>query len=747
MKLGQVRKILEAYEQTKGWWARFWGDSAEVLRLKAHLLQYEDQADEYELTGLGLLEVVRCSLLPGFSLVKENLKDAINYSNLPKNRFFITEISDILQEKGLLTEANFSQYANCKATKSHSIWATLLTFKDQSEVPLTQEIFEFIPVLAAIHLDGNRAFDFIKNLYKHRLVNKAVLAFLKMKGNDIYGTTLLDSILALNSLGLFDEEKNNEDGLAFLEDEKYKHYYFDVLVLLSKIKVGHVAKIDEAYTSMPADPALLSTQLVPAAQSLLNKSVFQAWLSASPLVISQMEKILPYFLQDNCVEREDVLALFAKKWTYFFQFETVLKILAENKVLSHHAVKWLLAASNLFVAENVVTVLAKADLLSKPVIHLSFPDSSYEFLQLIRYLGEANVLNEETLNTLLILVSFNKEKKVSLLFDEFSKENFYINEKNAILILKKANDGLSEVREIFSRLLKDANTIANNENLTRLLTMSARNLHIVSDMIESLASNKLLDQSSFDRALAQASIKIPSVNMADNKEDGKNTPHQAKYYQLLGRASHFFNQQDREEIKLDQVSVEHMQAKPYADRLQWIISGLSDLAILHDNHRIQGNVSPMSFAINVNDNSLSLIDFKQARKRYSQAAAANYVHDIELAVHFYREDFCDDMYGYAFVIAKIFPEIYEIEEAGNLKVKADVLETPENYAMITLVDTMLEVERSKRCSSREALRYCQQLASEKEFDASRVNAIASDTIRNPIPTLEDTLHGVSRLSM
>lgn len=126
-----------------------------------------------------------------------------------------------------------------------------------------------------------------------------------------------------------------------------------------------------------------------------------------------------------------------------------------------------------------------------------------------------------------------------------------------------------------------------------------------------------------------------------------------------------------------------------------------------------------------------------ARKRYFFNKGRRLTNDI------FR-----DIYATAIVCAQLFPELYKVKLLPSLtriiQIKTADL-TPIEKAVINLVDAMTNQDLKVRCSSEEALNYCNELAKHAEdLNEATLEQIKNATIGNTTLTVEQVLRGVIR---
>jgi ankyrin repeat protein len=205
----------------------------------------------------------------------------------------------------------------------------------------------------------------------------------------------------------------------------------------------------------------------------------------------------------------------------------------------------------------------------------------------------------------------------------------------------------------------------------------------------------------------------------------------------------------------------------FANRLQWLVSGLNDLNILHLNYRLHGDIKCENFVVNLNENVMKLIDFGATQKVDSKK---EYVFTLAYLDPncFKPKTLAADMYAMSIFIAAIFPELFNIETKPTTQVitnageatKAAVVPkphitkkkvadiTPIEHAIMNLYDALQEVNPENRCTSEQALQYCQnilaKLTPEGDIHPDELQNITDATINRSSFTVEDAMRGSER---
>lgn len=229
------------------------------------------------------------------------------------------------------------------------------------------------------------------------------------------------------------------------------------------------------------------------------------------------------------------------------------------------------------------------------------------------------------------------------------------------------------------------------------------------------------------------------------------------YQRLLGCDAYYFQRESKMRCKsyslslwkkgkdLDAYKKSELLHYPLATRLTWLISGLSDLKILHQMYTIHGDIKPANFILDTHNATMRLIDFGSTRKRYE---AATVYTPLFLPPNGLSELFSTDIYSMGIVAAWIFPELYLVDTSSDhakiSKIKKENT-TPLERGITNLIDVMLSEKDSLRCSAEDALKYSQHLSlNRNDLDDMAILTITQQTIDHSRLSVEDVIHGCYR---
>ncbi|WP_058480300.1 protein kinase domain-containing protein [Legionella waltersii] len=238
---------------------------------------------------------------------------------------------------------------------------------------------------------------------------------------------------------------------------------------------------------------------------------------------------------------------------------------------------------------------------------------------------------------------------------------------------------------------------------------------------------------------------IKRLNQRDPIKAQREAIREVKYHRLLGRQAFYFSRNGsirivsewQREQSVDQYASSELLQVSIEKRLRCLSSGLSDLNVLHQHYRIHGDVKCQNFILNLNNTSMKLIDFGTSHKKGSSKSFGWTT--LYRDPYTFWDHFCKDLYAMGIVTMYLFPEIYTLNyEVTELKpfinkTSLTILEK----AVVNLVNSMMNREANLRCTSEDALHYCNELIKHlNPLDVESVGRIANSSVRPANPSLE-----------
>jgi hypothetical protein len=232
------------------------------------------------------------------------------------------------------------------------------------------------------------------------------------------------------------------------------------------------------------------------------------------------------------------------------------------------------------------------------------------------------------------------------------------------------------------------------------------------------------------------------------------------YQQLLGHDSFYFKRNDKwyclmtwkKGDSLASYKKEKIGEFKMETRLRWLISGLTDLNALHADYILHGDIKELNFILDTTAEVMRLTDFDTTGPLFkaTDGGTTKYLPpDFTI-----RKSFSSDIYAMSLVAANIFPELYTLNLVENVSLYKDRLIATKNMnenptflekGIIRLIDSMNDLNEEKRCTAKDALKYCQLLLEKNhELDDEVINQIAMQTIDHIELTEEDVLHQSTR---
>jgi len=408
--------------------------------------------------------------------------------------------------------------------------------------------------------------------------------------------------------------------------------------------------------------------------------------------------------------------------------------------------------------------------------------------KVIRYLDKSNLRNPKNVKTCLELKSTQPDHDIFSLFEIFEDANFYIAEQhlNALLLMSQHN--MQRLAKLFFDLMA-----------ARLLTQTSfehalqRVTLTLPPVTESTVAKKRRKESGWPRSEFTVDGKnhffvepsktraykggcggeikrgfntasdddpvyaIKKLNEEDVLASRQEAIREVTFHRLLGRQAFYFSKNKTTRIvsewqcekALYDFTADEVMHEPFVKRLTCLVAGLIELNVFHANYRVHGDVKCQNAIVDFKQASMKLIDFGESRKVGSLKLFGRTLNTSDprlmgmCAYHF-----CDDMYAMGIVTAHLFPEIYAVSfskaHARLSVVKADL--TMAERAIVCLVSAMMNVDRKKRCTSEDAVKFCQGVITHNgQLDDALLEGIMAGTIKRVAMTEEDVFRGVFRV--
>ena len=182
---------------------------------------------------------------------------------------------------------------------------------------------------------------------------------------------------------------------------------------------------------------------------------------------------------------------------------------------------------------------------------------------------------------------------------------------------------------------------------------------------------------------------------------------EVKYHQLLGEKAYCYSVNGKVfsvrpwrsgEVLVSLPSEVHPQ-RPMFHRLESLLVALKELQILHNHHRVHGDIKPGNLILNAKEKALHLIDFGSAHR--------NPYKDCYLMTREYSDPyrlstgFADDIYALGYIVQELFPECFETD-------RLTMVDKLYKRAIQTLTEVMMG-SREKRCLVGDIISFCNGL--------------------------------------
>ena len=212
---------------------------------------------------------------------------------------------------------------------------------------------------------------------------------------------------------------------------------------------------------------------------------------------------------------------------------------------------------------------------------------------------------------------------------------------------------------------------------------------------------------------------------------------ETKYLNLLGRTAGYYNKDKETDAKYRVLTTyisgkevgKHTQQelieKTQLHRLECLKMVLSELNVLHSNFRRHGDLHGANILLDLTRKEMRLIDFGLGHKGFPYT----------------------DLTDMGKVVGQMFPELYSVKDTSRGKeyILINKPLTLQEAGIVKLVDALMNPKNELKCTSLDALQYCDQLI--QNFDSlteQSLNEISSKTINRTETTVEDILRGAIR---
>lgn len=740
MQLSQIKRLLNEYEGSWSLRKLFLKEEESISLIRQFLQKYETMPDDYELTTTDIYNLIK------IILVKSNNSLIISLQRLFDMNFLL-DIFRAINHANMLTEITF-ETIYLKTGSSLSLLSYLLSLLEDYQIELNAEMLSTVLKITSVDYTENEIRKCLQILVEADGFNFVGLNFLARRMEQAYGLLpLLQELQAANCLTAANiEALNSVHNIAFI---------------IEILKCLRLAKIN-------VTTGLLS-------------------LICANKVINQLSKILAILISVNPIllSAEIFNMLLERDFDFLFHKRSILKVCQTQEILDHRLLLNIFNHES-YLVESIIQLLADGQLLKAnldlidKLLHGEINcDRTHKALT---YLIAAKVLDQNLLSACItaLIPHENKSNCDFLnLFAIFTSHKVYLSKAELmtivnttrkfdrlykVIVMLAAAHKLDQtavnkvVERINKKYPKVAETMINKNR--RKETGESRSEIIVHRgagfFVEHDKAYLRGGKGFVKKVYATATSDNPLYAMKKPRDSGifnanDELKREAKHHWLLGRESFYFTSSKKDVCvvtpwfsgkDLFLYSREEFMLLSFKVRLQCLASGLAELDILHQSYRMHGDIKGSNFIVDIDRAVMKLIDFGSVQKPGSRRHAARTFIDP----YSYEHTFSSDVYLMGIVTMEFFPELYEItfrKPVAFEKVKSQF--SPEEQAIVNLVDSMMHSNPRSRCTVSEALFYCNRLVEHiGPLSLEQLKLIVEATIHNTEPDVEAILRGCDK---
>lgn len=746
MQLYVLRRMLNEYENSWSLRKLFMKEDHEVGLVRQFMQRYESKPDDYTL-----------SISDQYSLVKiilagRNNQLTVSLSNL-FNENYLLGICGAIDKAGLLSEATFKRIYHL-THEPRSLLRSLFCTSDDHPVPLNPEILDAVLKIAnSGDLSGKAVESCIRFLNNAGCLNVASLNLILQRMQQIHSLfNVLKEMQAANCM--------NDANIAALNTF---NQVSTIANILKNLRIANVHVNDDLMRSIYANKYLhflieTTSILIDANPELLTLEIFSTLLQREIGFFIRVNPTLKLFQQNEILDQQTLRDVFDND-TY--HLHTIIEILASGGLLKSN--------------RDLISKVTRDEIDAISLDHI------------LRYLSVAKLLDQDALNACVNQLLQHAKETFSdnnflKLFEIFTQEKFYISKDTLLLLLGLPTLTFDRIYDIIVLSAKihqlDQKTIENAmervavklpvvtesvaDKRRRKESGEPRSEIILNHDVRFFAEHSEhyiqgglgIIKKGYETALADKPVYAMKLPIRPGTDDiKKGMRREAKYHRLLGRDAFYFTNRKNnpclvtpwfngKDLHSHQKS-ELLQA-PIEVRLRCLASGLSDLNTLHQYYRVHGDIKSLNFILDLNNAAMKLIDFGTSRKLGSKRTVG--WSSAYIDKYSFVDSVSRDLYAMGIVTMEMFPELYKVDINGTLsysRVKSEC--TVEEQAVVNLVDSMMNSRPSIRCTSREALSYCNNLIeSQGQLNLDQLKSIADATIHSIEPAMEDAFRGCNK---
>ncbi|WP_165485118.1 protein kinase family protein [Legionella rowbothamii] len=738
MKLQELRHYLKEYEETFYLRKYFIGDHDRAKRLRTFVQRLKYQSDDYHLSAYDVFKLLRD--VPEIAETNSNL-ELIQIIRMKLANEYFFEIYVALSNLKLISVKNFVVIYELPAHIHLFLQRLFCSDLRQARIPLNEEVFNTVLVIAPqIGLSEEVIEQTFRFLYNKNFLRPIALNLLHTRIKDVYH--LFNILQELHKAGCL-----NEECLELISSVTY----FDLLA-------GLLTQINKA--KIP-----------------LNNELIKSLCTSNTSNLFYFDKLLSVLLRcKKTILNSATLALLLKKdYDFFVEKTRILVLLQQHDLLDEGTFSYV-CSNEVYSLTRVLEVLSEKLLVqeNQELINQLMDrklDSSALY-KAINYLKKIDLLDQNTLNS---CVEFVVNKRVVCgLLDLLEQNDLNLSKAQLQTIFSLSSSNIKRLNNLLEDL--KYSKLLNQHSLLRALERVAEKFPLVVSSTISKHSRKdtgtqrsefLLDNDyrffiehgspeeggcgSVKKGYASAESLEPRYAIKKLKPHvhvQEEAAREVKYNRLLGRNATYFVRDNITSVVsewqqgkgLHHYSKEELCRVPMKARLLCLSTALKDLNTLHQHHRKHGDVKCQNFVLNLDNVSMRLIDFGTSHKKGSFKSFGWTSEYLDPSVT--GDLLCVDLYAMGIVTMHLFPELYSVS-FENKKLKFSLNKSDfsvYDQSIVTLVNAMMNADLERRCTSEDALNYCNEVINYFDIiNEQQLETITENSIHRSHLTAEDIL--------
>lgn len=739
MKLSEFRQIIFNYDSTYYPRKFIYGDHPEVVKLKEFAKKYEQMPNDYEFTVSDRFELLELIQVDSDLQIIKSMKWPFNFDGSLQLFSFLTKL-------GLMTLPVFEMIERVRSR--YELQSFLCSGQLDISIITPEVLNVVLEVLSRRKYDIESLKECLNILGRHHKLTPAALDLVQ-KSNAEQSRQLVKTFQELERA-----KSLNDAYLKFLTEQESLDPFAEFIALLNRL---NIKLTDE-----------------------LNGFIF------SNNFISHINEILLILIDSDChINQELVITLLKKNNDYFQNKTVILKLLQSYGMLDDNAFACVSNGKYDLFIKQILTILSDHSLLFRNKILidkiLNEEISAYWLSEAINYLKSANLLTQETLVLCANKLELKLNKEVAGVFRLLALlkcNEIYVGKNQLVTLLTWSELNIDRLLSIVNKLKyhESLNPASFQEAFKRV---SLKMPSAQESSVQKLSQNK--SHSSRTEVILDGQLryfKAPgkevekdaygAVKKGFNSQDAsepvfaikklsepdkdtaiKAAIREVKYNRVLGRQAYFFVNESvtvvsewQHEKALNQFTRDELLHTLIIKRLKCLRSGLLELNHLHGNFRIHGNVKSENFILDLKNLTSKLIGLNTAHKKSSLKLFEQALAYRDPQQHYDKDHYSNDIYAMGIVVMQLFPEIYDVTFDNN-----DVtfrISMPnhsyEEEAIMVLVNMMMHHNSNVRCTSEDALAYCDELIKyHGRLNCETIVGIADDVFNRTKPTIEDVL--------